>query len=149
MCLMRADRQPATRNFCSYWVTITFRVGKAYGRRRAPFYVVVYSSPLPDQHIQYKPLSLMSIIYNHTAGSTPCFEALQLTLSKTPSHIIYYCLTYYSLDHGIALRTPFPIYMLARRGAIVLINAFFSSVSSINGKTPFALISARKFCPYL
>ena len=44
---------------------------------------------------------------------------------------------------------PLLSYILARLGAIVLLSAFFSSLSSINGRTPSSLTFSRYSLPYL
>ena len=60
-------------------------------------------------------------------------------------------------DAGIPKRQPqtslptimYSRYILALRGAIVLRRAFFSSVSSTKGRTPWSLIFAKNSWPYL
>lgn len=50
-------------------------------------------------------------------------------------------------NHARAFLCISYLYILALRGAIVLLKAFFSSVSSTSGKTPSSLIFAKNSCP--
>lgn len=104
-------------------------------------------SPFPDRLKPSKSLT------QKNANVTVCHFAdgeLSMSISRTLQRVsMRQPKTPLQDPHIVLYIVIADLYILALRGAIVLRSAFFSSVSSINGSSPFSLICARNSWPYL